>query len=130
MHLSRTRAPLSFMVSGPSGRDHHSRHQLCFWRQQVTLKSQDLFQVIIDISCGHLIFEIEDFENVGNDGGRRNPKIRRIVSWKSGICDQCLPENMKSHLSIIWDQYLSKTWNGYVSLLNLRNFETLEIWNV
>ena len=39
-------------------------------------------------------------KTVGKEGGREIPKIRLIKSWKSWICDQYLPENMKCFLKI------------------------------
>ena len=35
------------------------------------------------------------FENVGKGGHRKAMKIRLTKSWKSRICGQYLPENMK-----------------------------------
>ena len=49
--------------------------------------------------------------NDGTDGGRKIPTIRLINSWES----------------LIWDRYLSKTWNE--NLANLWNIGTRKLWN-
>ena len=92
------------------------------WRPQDTFKnprkSKFLWRTIICMNFKPL--DIHNFENFWKDRHRQIPTTRLITSWKPWI----------------WDQYLSKIWNGSLVIwdrwifetLKLRNQETKKLW--